>query len=93
MLIGLNILSYIVTLAPRPTPIPPNPSLVLLMVNVHISVSGCDVGYGFDGDRCVLCPVGSYSNSETNMCEQCSPGSTTTRVGQHQCGMYLIKVL
>ena len=50
--------------------------LLFFEVKFHISFSVCQWGYGKEGDRCVACPVGSYGNFNSQLCEPCPSGTT-----------------
>ena len=65
------------------------PLFFFFEVKVHISFSVCQRGYGKEGDRCVVCPVGSYGNFNSQLCEPCPSGTTNTVAASHGCGMYL----
>ena len=50
----------------------------------------CVEGWGRDGDQCVECPLGTFSNSEssTEPCQPCPEGYTTNVTGNTECSMY-----
>ena len=49
--------------------------------------------YGRKGNRCVICPIGTYGNFKEQICKPCPSDSTTLAEGDKFCGLYLITFL